>query len=429
MTRLRIAITTLGCKVNRADGDALVSRMGDRVQEVHFSEEADLYIVNSCTVTASADRQSRQMMYRARRRNPLAKVVLTGCLAAMDRGTDHSADFPLAAADRIFPLCAHDELIRYVLALQRTIEHDQTPLHCPIARMNIAPRERPFLKIQDGCNGSCTYCVVPRVRGPSRSVPVQTVESELRRLADEGCNEVVLTGIHLGAYGADLAPPITLADLLRRNLGVVSRLRLSSLEPLEISPALIELMRSTREVCPHLHIPLQSGDDAILAAMNRPYRRAYIDALLAELRRTMPRAALGTDLITGFPGETEGAFARSLELVENSPLSHFHIFHYSLRPGTPAAAMVDQVSEATSRARTLALRRAGQRKTAKFTAAQVGTVRAVLVERQHEEDGLLSGLTENYLRVLLRGDADFIGKLVNVRIERANGVQLFGSIV
>lgn len=410
---LKVAITTLGCKVNRADADALLARLGTFARQVPFDQQADLYIVNSCTVTATADRQSRQMVHRARRTNPLARVVLTGCMATRQQ------DSPAVEADGVFPHLQHADLVRYARGLL-----PGAPAVSEVAQPLPRDRRRPFLKVQDGCDASCTYCVVSLARGPSRSLPQQEVLAQLRSLAQQGHAEVVLTGIHLGQYGPDLQPPTTLTELVQACLGLVPRLRISSLEPLEVPPALARLVATSDGICPHLHLPIQSGDDQILAAMNRPYRRHQVVDLLHDLRRSEPDLALGTDLMTGFPAEDEGRFEATMELVQQTPLTHLHVFPFSPRPGTAAAQMSGQVPGPVARQRAARLRQLGQRKLAAFAATQVGQVRQVLVERAAAQPGQLLGLTDNYLRAQFPADQRLIGQLAQVRLEQ----QLEGAL-
>jgi threonylcarbamoyladenosine tRNA methylthiotransferase MtaB len=415
MRPLRLAFTTLGCKVNRFDGEALLARLRDHAEVVPFEEEADLYVVNSCTVTAVADRQTRQLLHRARRRNPDARVVLTGCLAA----TDASGARLGAEVDRIFAQSEHDGLVAYVVGLAAA---RQPP--SPSSTIPGTVRARPFLKIQDGCDHACTFCIVPRARGASRSclAPAE-VRAALQALGERGFHEVVLTGIHLGQYGRDLDPPTSLAALLGACLGAVERLRLSSIEPQEIDPELVELMASEIGICHHLHVPIQSGSDSILEQMNRPYRQEEVRGLLDHLRSCLPAAALGTDLITGFPGETERDFEHTLELVQSSPLTHLHVFPYSPRPGTPAEQLWrrEPVQHEVVRERAARLRRAGLAKLLAFAEGQLDQSRPVLIERR-DRQGLLAGVSDNYLRVTLDGqgrESDaIIGRVVPVRLER-----------
>jgi len=429
---LRVAITTLGCKVNRADGDALIGRVNGLVL-VPFDHPADVYIINSCTVTATADRQSRQMVHRARRLNPTARIYLTGCLAAVS--TEPGLRDEL---DGIYPAARHAELICELTSLSEGfVEKGRGASRAPLeygAERATCDRARPFLKVQDGCNHACSYCIVPRARGPSRSTRTPTeIVGDLRRLAADGYREVVLTGIHLGQYGADLTPPVGLSALVGELVDppVVSRIRLSSVEPLEVTPELIALLRRhPHALCPHLHLPLQSGDDGVLQAMNRPYRMAQIQELLQPLRQ-VPDLALGTDLIAGFPGETDAQFERTLALVRHGPFTHLHVFPYSRRSDTAAAAL-PPVASATIKRRARALREAGRRRWQAFATSQVGQVRSVLVEQIR--DGQLTGITDNYLRVRFGGDVApgqglaLVGQLVRVRLDALAGEALIGAM-
>ena len=432
----RVAITTLGCKVNRADGEALMGSLAGLATQVDFQSEADLYIINSCTVTRTADRQSRQLINRARRTNPAASVVLSGCMAAVE----DPALLAKLGVDRVFPLAGHPALVAHAAALAaeqgqdqgrdqgQDQGQDQSPVQGRVAK------NRPVLKIQDGCDCACTYCIVPRARGAGVSLAPSEVEAGLNRLTAQGHNEVVLTGIHLGCYGKDLTPPLTLEALLRGPLsqgeGPGPRLRLSSIEPLEISPGLLDLMLRPGQgvdLCPHLHVPIQSGDDRILRAMARPYTLAQAEELLLSVRQASAHMALGTDLMAGFPGEDQRAFQGSLRLVMESPLTHLHVFPYSPRPGTPAAEMPGQVSKALAKERARSLRQAGTMKLAAFMESQLGQVRQVVVEGA-TQDGRLTGMTDNYLRVRFKGPANLKGSLVNVRLESLEGGALKGRL-
>jgi threonylcarbamoyladenosine tRNA methylthiotransferase MtaB len=329
--------------------------------------------------------------------------------------------------DRIFAPTESLDLVDFV--------KEQARRSPPIPEAPERPKERsrPFLKVQDGCSNACSFCIVPRARGPSRTTrePAE-VREELARLAQRGFSEVVLTGIHLGQYGADLDPPVALWELLRSWINTnddprtAPRLRLSSLEPLEVDPRLIDLLvDSDGAICPHLHIPIQSGDDRILEAMNRPYRSARILDLLAQLRQSAPEMALGTDLIVGFPGETEAQFEASLGLVQRSPLTHLHVFSYSSRPGTRAAELLDDravaaVPRPVIRRRAARLRQEGLDKLGAFASAQLGRTRMVLAERRGE-DGLISGVTDNYLRVSFPGQPSWIKELVPVELLSIEG--------
>jgi threonylcarbamoyladenosine tRNA methylthiotransferase MtaB len=420
---MRIALATLGCKVNRADTDALRVALAELGEEVPFEAEADLYIVSSCTVTAVADRQTRQLVYRARRRSPAARIALTGCYPRVDR----AGALAISGVDRAFTLAEHAELVAWARSLAITSGSS--------AAAGPEARRRPFLKVQDGCDGACSYCIVPRARGRSTSVEPSRVLSELAARAAAGFEEVVLAGIHLGAYGRDLAPRVDLVALLELALERVPRvrIRLSSIEPDEVGDDLLSLISApAASVCPHLHLPVQSGDDGILAAMNRPYRAALLAELAARLRACAPahELAVGADLIAGFPGETEEQHRRSLELALHGPFTHLHVFPFSPRPGTPAASLPGRLDPLLARERAARLRAAGRRRLAAFAAAQVGHERCVLVERVDRARSTCSGVTENYLRavVTLGPQPAELGiepaRLLRVVVEGADGTAL-----
>lgn len=420
---LRVAIVTLGCKTNRADGDVLQRQMQGWAQIVSFTEEADLYIINSCTVTGAADRQSRQLIYQARRRaTAAAKVVLTGCLAKIQN--NEPIPTKIDGIDQVFTLAEHDKLLAYAKKLWTKIEEQPHHFQCAKSQLQ-SYRARPVLKVQDGCDCACSYCIVPKARGSSKSDPLELVEKNAQRLVfEEKFQEIVLTGIHLGLYGRELPKPQSLANLLRRLRPFVPRLRLSSIEPLEIDEPLLaqfdeEIHSGKTALCQHLHVPLQHGDDEILTAMNRPYRRAQIEALLEQLRRRFPDMALGTDLIAGFPGESEKHFANLLSLVENSPLTHLHVFSFSPRPQTIAATLPGRIAPPIIKERVNMLRRIGARKLAAFAKTQVDKIRPVLVEkyqRQKPDAQRLTGLTDNYLRVDFAGPPSLLNQIVKVKI-------------
>ena len=442
---LRIGLTTLGCKVNQYDTATIADRLsaaGHRL--VPFADTADVYIVNSCTVTNQADAESRQLARRAKRRNPAARIIMTGCYAQVAP----QAIARLPEVDYVIGLNRPDDILRAVTA----------ELHQPVAVSNVrkashietfgtrtlqndadhpersafAPQTRAFLKIQEGCDLFCTFCIVPMSRGKSRSVPPRRVLEQLDQLAEQGFQEVVLTGVHLGGYGADLDPQLDLTWLVAaiEERKPVPRVRLSSLDPHEFSPALIDLLTQARTVCPHLHIPLQSGDDRVLARMRRRYDRTLAGEVLARLRDALPQAALGTDLIVGFPGEGEHEFSHSYRFLEDSPFTYFHVFPYSVRSGTTAAKFTDSVPKPTITRRARQIRQLGARKKAAFAARFIGRTVPVLFEHSRDKTtGLLKGYSRNYLRVLAAGDDACMNRELPVRLSHLDADSLRGIIV
>jgi len=435
-TSVKIAIATLGCKVNQYESAALgetLARQGHTL--VPFSATADCYIINTCTVTARTNYQSRQIIRQAIRKNPEALIVVTGCYA-------QTAPAEIAEIPGISLIAGHGEKDRIPELLGslkkngREIRVGDISAVRPFASLPVTrfqDHTRAFLKIQDGCNAWCRYCIIPSARGRSRSLPQDGVLEQLNLLGRSGYREAVLTGIHLGAYGQDLSPEISLADLLKRIEGErpVERLRLSSIEPTEISADLISLLRESTLICPHLHIPLQSGDDAILSGMGRQYSAAFYKALLVDLEGAIPDLAIGIDVIAGFPGEDPASFENTLALIESLPVAYLHVFPYSPRPGTPAADMPDQVPPDEKKRRAEILRDLGARKREAFARRFQGHTLKVLVEERIDRvSGLRKGFSGNYLPVhLINSRASEVNSLVAVRLEGFEGGRILGRIL
>ncbi len=434
---LRVAITTLGCKVNQYDTATIEDRLkAEGHTLVPFAETADVYIVNSCTVTNQADAESRQLARRAKRHNPTARVIMTGCYAQVN--PQSAAKVP--EVDHVIGLNRLEDLLRAVKAEVveriavgnlRKAEGGKAPTINTLGALTFSGQTRAFLKIQEGCDLFCTFCIVPMSRGKSRSVPPRVVLEQLDRLADQGFQEVVLTGIHLGAYGEDLDPRVDLTWLLEaiEERTPLPRVRLSSIDPHEISDSLLRLLAQAETLCPHLHIPLQSGDDAILARMRRRYDSALARDVLIRVRETLPHAALGTDLIVGFPGEGDAEFTRNLNFLEESPFTYFHVFPYSVRNGTTAAKFTDKVPRPVIDARARQVRKLGEQKKAAFARSFIGHTLPVLFEHTRDKaSSLLKGYSRNYQRVLAAGSDEYMNREVLVTITRTNGETLWGEI-
>ena len=397
---------------------------------VPFAAGADLVIVNTCTVTAATDAQSRNLTRRARRFNPACRIVVTGCYAQVD---------PQAMADLPgVDLILGNEEKRDLLALLRSTDkrrimvadiREAKTATIPVLASR-AERSRAFVQIQNGCDSFCSYCIIPHARGPSRSAPPEQVVEQLRQLVAQGVPEIVLTGIHVGNYGIDLQPRTSLLALLQRIEAEtpVKRLRLGSIEPTEVDEALIAHLATSRVLCPHLHIPLQSGDDAVLARMRRPYDSAAFRALIERIHAAMPEAAIGLDVITGFPGETEDEFINTVQLIEQLPVSHLHVFPYSRRPGTAAAAMPGHLPGDIKRARAERLRLLGEQKLVAFASRFVGRELEIAVEGGGK-GGMLKGLTGNYLEVHFSGGRELVGHRAVVKVGGAQSGVLSGELV
>ena len=415
----RVAISTLGCKTNQFESAAMAESLGREGYElVPFDAEADVYIVNTCTVTGRTDSESRRLIRRAVRRNGAARVVVTGCYAQV-------------AADAVQSLPGVSLVVgntekKSIAELLRTLDDRQRVLVSdimaeeraePLCLETFSEHTRAFLQVQNGCNAFCSYCIVPYARGRSRSVAAVDVLAGIRRFAAEGFREVVLTGIHLGAYGLDLEPPRELLDLLTAvdEEASVPRLRLGSVEPNEVTDGIIELLATSRIVCPHLHIPLQSGSDTVLAKMNRRYSRAFVQALVTRLVAAVPDITIGIDVIAGFPGETDEEHAETVALLDELPIAYLHVFPYSSRTGTPAATMAGHLPQAVITRRAAELRALGAHKKAVHAARFIGRELSVLVQ-EAVRPGLVRGLSGNYLVVALAGDEELLNREIMVRV-------------
>lgn len=380
---MRYAIVTFGCRVNQADSLRIEEQLRARGAVASASHDADVVVVNTCSVTATADQGARQIIRRIARENPGARIVATGCYAT--RCPDDVG--ALAAAVRVV---TNDEK----LELFQSRDSDG-PCGRPI-EPGVAGRTAFTIRAQTGCEECCSYCIIPSTRGRSRSVPVTALLREIGRAVDAGFKEVTLTGVHLGAYGRDLAPRSSLLDLLHG----VDRLdgdvmfRISSLEPMDCLPAIVEIVATSGRFLPHFHLPLQHASPRMLRAMRRPYTLDHYRRIVETIRARLPHAAIGTDLMVGFPGERDEDFAANLEYLASSPLTHLHVFPYSDRPGTEASAMSGKVHGSVVRERGARLREISTALARSFYESQVGSIRPGLTL----EDGTLV-VTDNYLKV------------------------------
>ncbi len=400
---MRVAFVTVGCKVNQAESEAMAELLREGGWEiVPYGEGSDLVVLNTCVVTAKAEADSRKWLRRIRREIPGARVIVTGCWPQLD------PEAPIAiGADAVL---GNQEKASIGEAAQAVMEgvsfqavgeirRTRKIFSLPIRRPRF--HTRAFLKVQDGCNARCRYCVVPLVRGRERSLPPEEVLKALKGLEEEGVREVVLVGIHLGVYGRDLSPPMSLRELLLllEEASTPPRIRLSSIEPDEVDEGLLQVIASSKKICPHLHLPLQSGDERVLREMGRKYSPGYFRDLISSIRSRMPDAAIGVDVLVGFPGEDEGAFQRTYRLIEELDVTYLHVFPFSPRPGTPASSLPHQVSDGVKKGRVMELRRLGQKKRLDFYSRYVGRRLQVLIEGRRREG--IRGLSRNYLFCLL----------------------------
>ena len=433
----KIAFYTLGCKVNQADTasmENLFLRSGHQL--VSFDGEADVYIINTCVVTNTGQRKSRQTIHRAIRKNPNALIVVTGC-------------YPQTAAEEVKAIAGVDMIIgnqdraQIVQLVEERLAHRQTDTLDAVHKLtastafeemaagDITDKTRAFLKIQEGCNQFCTYCIIPYARGPLRSRSLESIRTETQRLISAGFKEIVLIGIHLGCYGKENPDGPTLYDAVKTVLDVpgVQRLRLGSLESVEVEPRLLTLMQEDARFCRHLHLPLQSGCDKTLQAMHRPYTTAKFKTLLADIKTRVPDIAITTDVIVGFPGETEADFETTCKFAESCSFSKMHIFPFSARKGTPAEKFAGAVTEAVKKERADILGRIDETMHKAFLQAMVGQTAEVLFEQPAGED-YFEGLTGNYQRVFVKsGGRNLGGEILPVKITAFDGEKLLGEII
>jgi len=433
----KFKITTLGCKVNQAESEAIAQDLqSSKWQAAQDMEEADFCIVNTCAVTQKAAMQSRQAVRRAIRANPNAQIVVTGCYA-------QTAPQEIKKIDGVKYIVGHIEkqTIGHRIRTGGKGNHGLVTAICgdirkkrPFVSMQLADavlRTRPFLKIQDGCDAFCTYCIVPHARGRSRSMPLDNVMDQIGKLSKAGYREIVLTGIHLGAYGHDLSPATNLSTAMERirNMRPIDRVRLSSIEPMEFTDKILEQAVKSDIFCRHFHIPLQSGDATILKNMGRPYSPKFFSDLILKIHRFMPDAAIGVDALIGFPGEDETAFESTYNLLEKLPISYLHVFPFSARPGTKAADLPGKVDGRIVKDRCEQMRVLGHKKRVEFYRKFLGQKLPILIETKREAStNLLKGISSNYLPVLIKAGDELKNKIVTVKIQKMAGTRLFGNL-
>lgn len=424
----RVAISTLGCKTNQFESAAMIEQLkavGYHI--VSFTETADIYIINSCTVTARTDAETRRLIRRARRLNPDSRIIATGCYAQVAPGD-------LEKMPELDCVLGNQEK-QHISTLLESGTHAVSDIGAidraePLTLTSFAEHTRAFLQIQNGCNSFCSYCIVPYARGRSRSVTPEEVLHGTEDLAVNGFKEIVLTGIHLGAYGLDLTPATSLTALVSEiaTTTTVPRLRIGSVEPNEVNGELLQLMARSPNICHHLHLPLQSGSDSVLQRMGRPYTSAVFRSLIAQIITAMPDAFIGADVIAGFPGETDAEFEETVRLLEDLPFSDLHVFPFSSRPGTKAADMPGHVPAQVVTGRAAQLRASAKRKKELFQARFVGDELKVLVQGYDAKTGQCKGLSRNYIPVAFPGEKALVNKEITVRITGCNGDGCSGSL-
>ncbi|WP_138753330.1 tRNA (N(6)-L-threonylcarbamoyladenosine(37)-C(2))-methylthiotransferase MtaB [Paenibacillus sinopodophylli] len=422
-----VAFYTLGCKVNFYDTEAIWQLFkNEGYEQVDFESTADVYLVNTCTVTNTGDKKSRQIIRRAVRRNPDAVIAVTGCYAQ----TSPAEIMAIEGVDLVIGTQDREKIMSFV----DQIQDDRKPVNAVRNIMktrdfeeldvpDFSERTRAFLKIQEGCNNFCTFCIIPWSRGLSRSRASESVLTQARQLVASGYKEVVLTGIHTGGYGDDMEN-YNLTSLLwdLDKIEGLERIRISSIEASQIDDAMIDVLNRSSKMCRHLHIPLQAGEDSVLKRMRRKYTTAEFAAKIKRLHEAMPGVAITTDVIVGFPGETEEMFEDGLRFMEEMKFAEMHVFPYSKRTGTPAARMDEQVDEEVKNERVHKLIDLSEQMQLAYAKQYVGQVLDVIPERDYKGapgTGLVMGYTDNYIQVVFNGTEALIGKLCRVKINEA----------
>lgn len=436
MNKRKAAFTTLGCKVNQYESEAMASLFRQHEYEVvDFEEQADVYVINTCAVTHLGNKKSRQLIRRANKRNPEAVVAVMGCYAQTAPGEIleiPGVDLVVGTRDRnrLVELVEQVQIerkpINAVTDIMQVTEFEELPL------VYQNDRSRAFVKIQEGCNNYCSYCIIPYARGPLRSRSMDNILAEVGQRVAEGYQEVVLTGICIGTYGRDQASDTTLAKLIAQLVQIpeLHRLRLGSIEPTDFTPELIAVIQESPKVCRHLHIPLQNGNDYILHAMNRKYNAKEYAQLIGYVRYLIPDIAITTDVIVGFPGETQEHFNRTYSFIASMEFAELHIFKYSPRPGTKGAEMPEQVSAGEKEARSHKLINLGKELAKDYAITFIGEIIEVIVEQAFtKESGHMEGVANNYLRVVFPATEELKGALANVRLLEMRDNLLYGELL
>lgn len=432
----KIAFYTLGCKVNQSDTASMEKLFREAGYEiVDFAEKADIYLINTCVVTNMGQRKSRQMIHRAIRKNPNAFIVVSGCYpqtAAEEVKAIQGVDLIIGNQDR----AAVVTLVEAAATEQSIDAYDNVKkLSAQTAFEELSAdceteKTRAFLKIQEGCNQFCTYCIIPYARGPLRSRSLENIKDEVEKLVAAGFSEVVLIGIHLGAYGKELKNGTSLTDAVKAALAVpgLARVRLGSLESVEVGEDLLDLMASDERVQRQLHLPLQTGCDDVLKSMHRPYDTKIFAELIQKIRAKLPDVAITTDVIVGFPGETEENFAATKEFVRSCGFSKIHIFPFSPRKGTPAASFSGVVSEKVKQRRAVELAEVDRESHEKYCDSMLDKTVTVLFEQESAE-GLWEGLSGNYVRVYAKSEDNLSGKIRKITLKDLYKDGMIGEIL
>ena len=431
---MKVAFYTLGCKVNQYETNGMIQAFLEKGYEiVDFSEKADIYVINTCTVTSISDKKSRQMIRRTKQLNPDALVVAVGCYAQVAKDKLEE----IKDIDLILGIGEKTEIVRYVeeaLQNKEPQEHISDVMHqkefVDFGSVNYTDKNRVAIKVQDGCNQFCTYCIIPYARGRIRSRKIENVKKEVEDLAKKGIKEIVITGIHVASYGKDLNENVGLIDLLEEinKIDGIERIRLSSLEPTLITEEFVERLSKLNKICDHFHLSLQSGCDATLKRMNRHYTTSDFKKATDLLRKTYPNVALTTDVIVGFPGETDEEFNITYKFLQDINFYKMHVFKYSQRHGTKAEKMPNQIDGKIKEERSRKLIELSDKNEKEQNKKYFNKILKVLVEEL--EDGYFKGHTTNYIMVKIKDTGeDLQNKIVNTKIIDTEGIDLIGKLV
>ncbi|KJL04758.1 tRNA (N(6)-L-threonylcarbamoyladenosine(37)-C(2))-methylthiotransferase MtaB [Priestia aryabhattai] len=423
-----VAFHTLGCKVNHYETEAIWQLFkGQGYERVEYEQTADVYVINTCTVTNTGDKKSRQVIRRAVRKNPDAVICVTGCYAQTSPAEIMAipgVDIVVGTQDRVKMLDYIEQFKKERQPINGVGNIMKTRVYEELDVPAFTDRTRASLKIQEGCNNFCTFCIIPWARGLMRSRDPKEVVAQAQQLVDAGYKEIVLTGIHTGGYGEDMKD-YNLAQLLRdleSQVKGLKRIRISSIEASQITDEVIEVLDQSEMVVRHLHIPLQSGSNTVLKRMRRKYTMEFFGERLNRLKEALPGLAITSDVIVGFPGETEEEFMETYNFIKEHGFSELHVFPYSKRTGTPAARMTDQIDEEVKNQRVHRLIELSNQLAKEYASTFEGEVLEVIPEEKYKEDpesGLYVGYTDNYLKVVFKASEEMVGKLVKVKITKA----------
>jgi threonylcarbamoyladenosine tRNA methylthiotransferase MtaB len=432
-----VFITTLGCKVNQFESAAFATGFlkGD-FKLVSTMRDADIIVINSCAVTARAGAQSRQLIRQATRNNPDCRIIISGCYVETAFNELNDLEELVGRDFSIIGNSKKDQLVQTASDFDTKLTPNlvgsimEADTICDLPVNTFDGRTRAYLRVQDGCESFCTYCIVPYTRGPSRSLKLSKIQEQTKNFIEAGFKEIVLTGIHLGYYGNDLQESCNIVDLvdtLTKDYPS-TRFRISSLEPTEITDSLLDLMQKRSNLMPHLHIPLQSGNDEILSRMNRHYSTAEFSEIINRCIATVPEMAIGIDILAGFPGESDDHFESTFDFVSSLPCTYLHVFPYSSRPGTAASTFSGEVPQQVKNRRVNSLRALGNKKRDIFYQGQVGRTVPVLIEGKRDSDNHLKGFSDNYIATRLAGDDDLKNQVVNIRLIKNEGTYVAGEV-